>query len=222
MNFLSHHFLQRKPGNDYYSIGVTFPDILSLHDTGTVINRNRFTYSVSRQSLKPAHASFLKGMAEHMHSDKVFHGSKFFRDNLASMQRRAVKDGVGPVPEILRHILLEILMDRFLILNHEGIAEDFYELYTRFPVRTVFPLLHSFCTFDESRLLNFIDSFVRRRFFLRYRDIDGVLEGIELVNKSLNVGYTFEYPRFSRYVVSLYESSEEEIRRFFLMLQRKH
>lgn len=222
MNFLSHHFLQRKPGNDHFTAGVTFPDILTLHNAETIIHRNNFTNTAAKRSLKPAQAYFLKGMSEHMYSDKIFHSSRFFKESLKTIQQHAIQESMKPLPEILRHILLEILMDRYLILHHQGIAEDFYALYARFPFTSLFPLLHSFSNFTDEELIGFINRFIRNRFFLQYREISGALKGIKMVNSSMKTGYTFVQPDSSDFIDSLYNRLESSFQRFFTLLERKH
>jgi hypothetical protein len=222
MNFLSHHFLQSISNSDYYSIGITLPDILTLHNNLTVLNRNKFTYTMSNQNLSKIHKKLLKGMADHMYSDKIFHSSKFFKDHLQRFQLDAASFGMKPIPEIIRHILLEILMDRYIILNYPYVAENFYELYNRFNFRSILPLLHSFANFTDPDLLDYLDRFNKSRFLLHYKEIKGVSESIKRVNSTFNSKYKFDDSTINEFNSNLYKKYESNIAHFFSILEKKH
>ncbi len=129
------------------------------------------------------------------------------------MQDEALKIGMKPIPEILRHILLEILMDRYLILNYKNITEEFYGSYSQFSFPPVFPLLHKFCNFKDENLLQFINRFISHKFLANYESIEGVCEAISRVNSAMKSGYTFVQPE--NYIDSLYNRFEDNISRFF-------
>ena len=70
-----------------------------------------------------------EGSKTHMEQDKVFHNSDYFHHMMEYSKEAFKKNGVSdliPKSWFLAHIALELILDRYLIMEVKGIVEDFY------------------------------------------------------------------------------------------------
>ncbi|HPP04584.1 MAG TPA: hypothetical protein PK351_07130, partial [Spirochaetota bacterium] len=152
MNFLSHYYLHRKKDNDYYNIGLTLPDVLGLHSRNVRVTE-KFLSSFSELSLELT--DLINGMSSHLKLDSFFHNSLFFKEN-TSLVERLYKEWTGDnMAFYYSHILLEIMIDKFILEIEPDIADDFYKLYKRFDFIKIVNIFENLKNFHKDKFLDF-------------------------------------------------------------------
>ncbi len=126
MNFLSHYYFDKQEGNPYFNLGLIFPDIVR-----NFVRGSKLDLTIDMKDELPV-ASLQKGCIQHVQSDKVFHAWDEFIDAMDMVTGHIRKN---PVPFkkdwFIAHILVELTMDHYLILNNPNLAN---KLYTDFEI----------------------------------------------------------------------------------------
>lgn len=125
MNFIAHYYLEDKNSNSYYNLGLVMPDLVRIFLKGKHI----FPTRIMDSELTTNQVQINEGSKTHMEQDKVFHNSSYFHHMMEFSKSSFKKNGVsGLLPKswFLAHIALELILDRYLILEIEGIVEEFY------------------------------------------------------------------------------------------------
>lgn len=130
MNYLS-HFYHELPVNDpYFVAGVILPDILSNYSY-----RNAEVVKLHVNKLiapdSNAQAALQRGVKKHYEVDAFFHESTFFHNNTSAITK--VLSGLDFAcfekrMYAISHVLLEIMLDRKILLEDKGSCDIFYAL----------------------------------------------------------------------------------------------
>src|SRR5688500_11171065 len=107
MNYLSHYFLDAKPGEVHYNFGLVLPDMMGVAQKGwKPLQRNE-------QHIHPEVIKLSEGITRHVKVDAVFHSSDFFKENSVSLRKALEKHGFsqeGTRLFFVAHVLLEFLL----------------------------------------------------------------------------------------------------------------
>jgi hypothetical protein len=125
MNFIAHYYLEDKNSSTYYNLGLVMPDLVRIFLRGKHIFPTRMEDSI----FTAEQLQINEGSKTHMEQDKVFHNSKYFHHMMGFSKEAFHKNGVsGLIPKywFLAHIALELILDRYLIIEFDGIVEEFY------------------------------------------------------------------------------------------------
>ncbi len=130
MNFLSHFYHELPVNNPYFVAGVILPDILSNYSyrNGEVVKLhvNKLIAPDSN-----AQAALQRGIKKHYEVDAFFHESTFFQNNTSSITK--VLSGLDFAcfekrMYAVSHVLLEIMLDRKILLEDIGSCDIFYAM----------------------------------------------------------------------------------------------
>lgn len=119
MNYFSHYFVDRIPGNHEFNTGLLLPDVTREWIRGY----KDHSYPGGPQ------LDFYKGCLAHYAADKRFHASPFFK-NILDIAGRLINE--APFSSsvnrkwFLAHILAELMIDRILVKNHPDELDGFY------------------------------------------------------------------------------------------------
>ncbi len=120
MNYLSHFYIDQKPGNHYYNVGLLLPDFARNHVT---------SFSKSALFDKEEHTQIHTGCIAHYVADKKFHSSDFF-EHYTEAFRNHLK--AAPFSDsfqrrwFLAHILFEMMIDRLMVKHLNGLCQTYY------------------------------------------------------------------------------------------------
>lgn len=179
MNFLSHYYFDHIPGDAYFNLGLIFPDIVRNFVPGTRLN---YTLEIPDQTNEQ---QLLKGCIQHVQSDKVFHAWEGFH---AAME--VVTNDVRQSPYdfkrdwFIAHILVELTMDHYLILQDSNLANKLYTDFEKVDtnVLTSFLARHKFSKFDQ--FLKGFDRFMNHRYLNSYGESDNIVYALgKICNK---------------------------------------
>jgi hypothetical protein len=110
---------------------------------------------------------------QHHHDDRWFHATRAFAElsmQFSIMLRDALPPDEGLRPSFLGHILVEILLDEFLIEQHPSRLDSYYAALGRIEPQTVVQFVGLASGQPAERLADFIKLFLHSRFLYDYAD----------------------------------------------------
>ena len=85
MNFLSHYYLHNNSNNNYFTVGLTIPDLLGFHSVRIRISQ-KFLEKIYLEEKNDSIKSFIYGMMTHLSVDRWFHNSAYFNNKMLFLQ----------------------------------------------------------------------------------------------------------------------------------------
>lgn len=121
MNFLSHYTVHHN-SEPVFNFGLLFPDFLGIISRGYKLKQ-------FKKDFGSKNTHFLNGIAHHELADALWHESIFFREKCAGIKK--ILNDFGFVdkpfrPFFMSHVMLEILLDRTIVLKEERLTDDMY------------------------------------------------------------------------------------------------
>lgn len=169
MNYLSHYYIDNKPGNHYYNSALFIPDFARNYARG---------FHLIHLDLKSNEQQLQLGCIAHLNADKLFHPSPFFK-KYSEIINFELKN-YEPLTHLnrkwfLSHIIFEMLIDRILVKHFPSTCHSFYndlnsidtktfeEFVLRYAYKNIDQFMRNFKHFCEVKYLfgyTFNDSFV--------------------------------------------------------------
>ena len=171
MNFISHYYLDQHSAqtDSFFFVGISTPDLISNFD-----RRIRLKVSTLPPFLvedhTPERESFFKGVERHFEVDRIFHSSDFFyREThfLAAQLREQFGKRIHR-SNFVAHILLELILDRVLILRHNDLLFSFYSHFQSSDVPMLVELTEWIVQQKIPGYGDFLEQFAQKRFLYRY------------------------------------------------------
>ncbi len=170
MNFLSHYYFDNKPNNPYFNLGLIFPDLVRNFVKGSKLNLN------IDPPVNDLELSLLKGCIQHVQSDKTFHAWDGFHEAM-NFVTQSIRTSSTEIPKdwFVSHILVELAIDRFLLIQNPNLAKKLYTEYNLVDSK----VLQSFLSkneFDNFEL--FEEGFTRFKeiqYLNSYTEIDNIV-----------------------------------------------
>ncbi len=122
MNYFSHYYVLPSYDDAYLALGSILPDMVRNAKT-------EFLLLSTENEQNKRHNSLTKGIYSHIEIDKSFHNSVFFLENtknFASQLRMNSKIGMSKYTQFYAHILIELLLDHWLITQYSNLLDQFY------------------------------------------------------------------------------------------------
>jgi hypothetical protein len=119
LNYFSHYFVDRIPGNHEFNTGLLLPDVTREW----IKTYKDYGYPEGPQ------LDLYKGCLAHYAADKRFHASLFFKEILETASRVISEAPFGSTVNrkwFLAHILSELMIDRILVKEQPAELEGFY------------------------------------------------------------------------------------------------
>ncbi len=171
MNYLS-HFVVEYPEQDPSIIsGLVFPD--AFHAINKIYNVHLRNLPVEDEVIK----KFIYGMERHKLADLVFHESEIFKNVCKEVELLLKSEEKLGLTRIfyLAHILVELMMDRYLVIHQREKADSLYLSLEQFDVIHFETFISSLGFNTKEMKMNvIITNFVVNRFIYRLEDISGV------------------------------------------------
>jgi len=169
LNYLSHYYIDNKPGNYYYNSALFLPDFSRNYAKG--FQNQQFELNLHQLELQ-------LGCIAHLNADKIFHPSTFFK-YFTHVINEELKN-FEPLVHLhrkwfLSHILFEMLIDRLLVKHFPLACHSFYndlklidtkilaDFVLRFSNKNIDQFMRNFHHFCEVKYLfgyEYNDSFV--------------------------------------------------------------
>jgi hypothetical protein len=192
MNFLSHFYLHNEPDDNFYSVGLTLPDLLGFHSRRVRITK-KVLLSLRDKAEDMRLHSLIDGMEMHLEVDRWFHRHDFFKKGLVLLQKlfNEASGGSESLPHFFAHILVEILLDRYLLNEHPSLGTRIYSSYREFDFEDTVPLLEDLPEFDAEKYLDLTEKVANSTFLTEYTDDEAVLSILHRVSGRTGVPVTF-------------------------------
>jgi hypothetical protein len=169
LNYLSHYYIDSKPGNHYYNSALFIPDFARNYARG---------FHQYHSDLKTNETQLQLGCMVHINADKMFHPSSFFKkySQIINVELKNFEPLVHLNRKwFLSHIMFEMLIDRLLVKHFPSTCHSFYsdleaidtktleEFVLRYSYKNIDQFMRNFKHFCEVKYLfayTFNDSFV--------------------------------------------------------------
>lgn len=166
MNFLAHYFFDGFLAAPYYNLGTVLPDFM-----GMVHRQWKLKPETLHKARKPLHKALASGMKAHLGMDDWFHKTRFFVDGRNVVKQTLINADIRYPPYrpgFLAHVMLELLLDRFIVLHYPGKVAQFYRELAKVEI----PVVRNFFEeaghpFDEN-FHDFLLRFVRQEYAFQY------------------------------------------------------
>jgi len=180
LNYLSHYFLDQESQDPYLILGTVLPDLFRVG------NRKRRMPEESPDVFSDANQKALQvGVNKHHLVDRLFHNALFFHKYskaLSKMLRETELEGMPRFQHFYGHILLEILIDKWLLKKNPKLVGDFYDLLGKVELNEIEEYL------KLKGLAEHYESFAEHfNAFLGYRYLEHYLKDGGVVAKLQNV-----------------------------------
>ena len=172
MNYFAHgHTLVDDP---WALAGAALPDWLAASDRGCRLRRERIVVNGD-----PRAAALARGIVRHLDDDRWFHSTEAFLRAEAEM-RTLLRDAQGDAPHartwFFAHVLVEMLLDRFLIERDPARLDAYYDAVDAVEVDALPGMIDAWTVGEPERLTRYVDAFRRWRYLYGYLDDDALFE----------------------------------------------
>ncbi len=217
MNFLSHFYLHNKPDDNYFTVGLTLPDLLQFQSKKLRLTK-KFLAELKECTESKNLNSLIDGMLMHITVDGWFHNHDFFKKNVKFLEEEFMKynEFNNKLPHFFSHILLEIFIDRYILTIQDDTAERFYDSYKKFDFNEVAELLFEDPDFNKEEFIKFATGVAGSTFLKEYKDDPLVVSALKRVCKRIDIPFNLyaDDDKLAEFVKKSYSSLEKKIAHF--------
>lgn len=177
MNFVSHYYLDRGKTSSMFLLGVSTPDLLSNFREGVRLRQGNMPLIMESDACE-GQIQFYNGVLRHFEVDRLFHSSTFFQNEtnyLSSQLRNTFTKREIERTFFVSHILLELLMDRILIMNDEHILNEYYAHYSPVNIRKTVWLSEWISRQPLSEYYTYLLKFSQRKYLYQYQNLEFIV-----------------------------------------------
>jgi hypothetical protein len=171
MNYISHYFLDAKPGKPYFNFGLALPDMMGTAQRGW---KPAAVHITDKEGIQ---GELANGVSAHLAADKIFHNMPFFRSGCDELKSLFEKEKLV-VPGIrmffLVHVFLEMMLDRIIIRNRPEVAFNFYEDIGKIDEAIIMDFIRADGTNAAERFPLFFQRFREHKYLLSYVQNDSL------------------------------------------------
>jgi hypothetical protein len=209
MNFASHYFFQGG-ASDLFNAGLILADLIPLSQKTPVPLVPSVKKLLQDRSLDSAARELFNGMHSHFAADVIFHRSEFFHNAVDASIR--IAGGSGGIPGPLHHILVELFMDRFLVITNDAMVFEMYESFKRSAAASL-QIASTHLHLDDETAKT-CDRFICSRTVLKYGAFDVISEILKTIGSRVRLQYKEESCIVTR-IQQAYEWLETPIKEYF-------
>jgi hypothetical protein len=181
MNYLSHFYFFKKENDPYYNCGLIFPDWLASFKRTKLVS-NIVTGNNTEERIAA-------GVQNHFLGDKIFHSSSYFREHTHGIKLLLEKSNLDKEKfrfSFLAHILLEMMLDRLLLLKNPYLGTDFYDNLDKCDEDILLYFAMRNSRTDEG-FLTLIQKFKQYRFLLQYIRTDSFVYSLSRITGRVGI-----------------------------------
>jgi hypothetical protein len=126
MNFLAHFYTGKNHHSSHFKTGLVLPDLTRNYSKAFKIKEEHTRNQ--QQDVNLIHLN--DGVKHHLSIDATFHNSKFFQNSMIVSNEIFKENNFSASDKYLyfvSHVLLELLIDRYLINKDASICDEFYD-----------------------------------------------------------------------------------------------
>ncbi len=165
MNYLSHYYFDKSCTDSEYCLGLILPDLIRNCNKTWILKPEKYLgdYDSKQKSL-------YQGWQKHLKVDKLFHTSKYFKD-----QTEKLKVGLKPALSnspvysfFLSHITLELSLDSLLLTEEKINIHHFYNTLKAIDRNSLLDFLVLNKIQNPESFINFLEDFISYRYLEKY------------------------------------------------------
>ncbi len=189
MNLISHFYLDREHPESLYFVGIATPDLVSVFDRKTRLKAANLPIIMENESSREQ-MSFYNGILRHFEVDALFHSSEFFQTETQLLARQ-LKDTFGDKQVkrsfFVAHILLELILDRILILKDSELLYSFYKHFQNKDILKLVYFTEWACKKPLPGYAAFLWKFAEKKFLYNYTEWEFLVKVIENLLKKVGI-----------------------------------
>ena len=166
---MSHYFFDKRLNDPHFNFGLLLPDLVRNFSPGSKLKLVGATYE------GPTERSLLDGCLQHADSDKIFHAWSGFHELMSIVTTRIRAEEAIEKDWFVAHILVELVMDHFLLKGDLLLAN---RLYTEFEMLDM-DVIQSFLSRNDLPKFEQFESgmghFMRIRYLEKYHETASIL-----------------------------------------------
>ena len=173
MNYFAHAY--RFLDDPYFAASTGVPDWLAVADRKVRVRRKHA--EPLAEDPDPVTASVARGVIQHLRDDARFHNTRAFTElssELTTGFREALEERSGLRPNLLGHLLVELLLDASLIADDPARLEAYYRVIESVDGERIEAAVNRMAPRPTTRLAPMISLFCRERILSDYAE-DGKL-----------------------------------------------
>lgn len=181
MNYLAHGF--RYLGQPHFLAGTAVPDWLSVLNR-RVRARARLVAPVVESTESDVVREIGRGILQHHRDDDAFHRCEMFmrlEARLGGAFREHMPDPFDHRPGFLGHIVVELMLDAWLMAGHSTLLEQYYDALNLVSAEDVEEAVCLMTTRPPDGLARLVERFRSEQFLHDYRDDSKLLFRINQV-----------------------------------------
>lgn len=216
MNYLSHYFLHKDITDNYFTVGLSLPDLISIF-----FYKSNFSHLFLERQLNKGiskeNEALITGMLMHFYVDKWFHSSNFFCNSLGLIEGCFKKTVNKPVHQFIFHVILEIVIDRYLLLKYPGIDAGFFKVYQQINVESILPVFSSLNEFEVEKFVDCVERFSNRNFLQEYIKPANTLQLLTRISRQYNlfIADDIDLLKFTDFYLEIYQDLTPDIIQLF-------
>jgi hypothetical protein len=183
MNYFSHFVVDHHPNNYEYNTGLFLPDVTKSWVKTFRHPEPDSNFSVHQHEL-------LKGCLKHYHSDKLFHGSDFFKKYYQALNTEIKSAGLSDRVErkwFISHIMLELLIDRVIVKAYPTLLDAFYESLEKVDHDNLRSFLKYYGMKKDDEFFRFFNHFREVRYIYYYTDNNKFIYSLNRIMMRVNI-----------------------------------
>jgi hypothetical protein len=170
VNYFAHgHALVDDP---WALAGTALPDWLGASDRGCRLRRERIVINGD-----PRAAALARGILRHLDDDSWFHATEAFQRTESAM-RTLLRDAQGAAPHprtwFFAHVLVEMLLDRFLIQRDPVRLDAYYGAVDAIDAAALPGMIDAWTVGEPDRLPEYVEAFREWRYLYGYLEDDAL------------------------------------------------
>lgn len=191
MNFLSHFHLHKNLDDNYYTVGLTLPDLLQFQSRKIRLTTKTLSLLGKKNNNDKKITSLINGMMMHIYVDNWFHSNEFFRANVLFLEEtyKVYNEEGLKMPHFFAHILLEIFIDRYILSKNPTIADEFYSSYKKFNFYEATKLFNDYKDFNKENFVQFAISVANSSFLKEYGVDQNILHSLKRVCARIDIPF---------------------------------
>lgn len=184
MHFLAHYFTELPNKDPLFVAGLAIPDLAPRFTRAYNSNIVKHTPPTSH-ALKHIHL----GIVQHFGADKRFHHAPPFLKEATLATQSFVDAGLSRERlrlSVIAHIAVEMLIDRQIMLENEGVCDDYYALVDQANEEFIGQYFDLFSLRVEKQIfLRNFQFYKQKRFLLLFTELESIVEGLNKIYGSV-------------------------------------
>lgn len=190
MHFLSHYYTELPNQEPLFVAGLLLPDLtpgFTKIYNSLIVKHTPYT--------SPALKQIQLGIVQHFGADKRFHNSPLFVKHVKDATQTFIEAGLNRQRlrlSVIAHIAIEMMIDRQIILENEGICDEYYKVLQNVDEMELTKYFD--CYKLETQKQNFLRSFQffkQKKFLHLFTELGNITEGLNRVYSNVTkTGFT--------------------------------